>query len=70
MKYLVDSDWIIDALVGVPAAVNTLIQLNPDGLAVSIIAIGKPAICECGLNVTTMQLESLGKSSSIRTGDA
>jgi tRNA(fMet)-specific endonuclease VapC len=41
MKYLVDSDWIIDALIGVPAAVNALIQLNPDGLAVSIIAVGE-----------------------------
>lgn len=41
MKYLIDSDWIIDALIGVPAAVNALIQLNPDGLAVSIVAVGE-----------------------------
>lgn len=41
MKYLVDSDWIIDALIGKPAALTTLVQLNADGLAVSIIAVGE-----------------------------
>jgi tRNA(fMet)-specific endonuclease VapC len=41
VKYLIDSDWIIDALAGVPAALGTLEQLSADGLAVSIVAFGE-----------------------------
>jgi predicted nucleic acid-binding protein len=41
MRYLVDSDWIIDALVGIPAALDTLEQLSSDGLAVSIMTFGE-----------------------------
>ena len=38
---LVDSDWLIDALVGVPTAVLLLAGLGGDGLAVSSIAYGE-----------------------------
>jgi hypothetical protein len=38
VSYLVDSDWLIDAFVGVPTAVQLLAGLPGDGLAVSIHA--------------------------------
>ena len=41
MSYLVDSDWLIDAFLGVPAAVNLLARLRDDGLAVSIVSYGE-----------------------------
>ena len=41
MRYLVDSDWLIDAFTGIPAAVDLLAQLRDDGLAVSIISYGE-----------------------------
>lgn len=41
MNYLVDSDWIIDALVGIPSAVSALEQHAQDTLAVSIISFGE-----------------------------
>lgn len=41
MRYLVDSDWLIDAFLGVPAAVNLLARLRDDGLAVSIVSYGE-----------------------------
>ena len=41
MKYLVDSDWLIDAFVGIPTAVNLLARLRGEGLAVSIISYGE-----------------------------
>ena len=41
MSYLVDSDWLIDAFLGVPTAVNLLAQLRGDGLAVSIVSYGE-----------------------------
>lgn len=41
MRYLVDSDWLIDAFIGVPSAVNLLAQLRDEGLAVSIISYGE-----------------------------
>lgn len=37
MKYLVDSHWIIDNLLGVREAVDLLDALSADGIAVSII---------------------------------
>jgi predicted nucleic acid-binding protein len=37
MPYLIDSDWIIDLLAGVPDAVAVVEQLVRDGIAVSII---------------------------------
>ena len=41
MSYLVDSDWLVDALIGVPIAVSLLAQLRSEGLAVSIISYGE-----------------------------
>lgn len=41
MRYLVDSDWLIDGFLGIPAAVNRLAELRDDGLAVSIISYGE-----------------------------
>ena len=41
MTYLVDSDWLIDALGGVATAVSTLDRLSEHGLAVSIVAVGE-----------------------------
>jgi hypothetical protein len=37
MKYLVDSNWIIDNLLNVQEAVDLLDKLSADGIAVSII---------------------------------
>ena len=41
MRYLVDSDWLIDAFLGIPTAVNLLARLRDEGLAVSIISYGQ-----------------------------
>jgi predicted nucleic acid-binding protein len=41
MKYLVDSDWIIDCLHGDERAVDTLRELAPAGLATSIISVAE-----------------------------
>ena len=41
MKYLVDSDWIVDCLHGNQSAVQTLRELAPQGLAVSIISVAE-----------------------------
>lgn len=35
MSYLIDSDWLIDALAGIPAALETLADLNPSGIFIS-----------------------------------
>ena len=35
--YLLDTDWIVDALHGLERAVQTLIALAPQGLAISLI---------------------------------
>lgn len=40
MRFLVDSDYRIDAAGGISAAVRTLDHLSPQGLAVRIIAVG------------------------------
>lgn len=37
MTYLIDTDWVIDALAGTPEARTLLTTLRPDGLAISII---------------------------------
>lgn len=39
--YLIDTDWIIDSLHGQPVATQTLLQLAPQGLAVSLISYGE-----------------------------
>ena len=41
MKYLVDSDWIVDCLHGNKPALDTLSRLAPNGLAVSIISVAE-----------------------------
>ena len=41
MKYLVDSDWLIDAYVGRIGAARMLDELRPQGLVVSIISHGE-----------------------------
>jgi predicted nucleic acid-binding protein len=42
MSYLVDSDWIIDALAGIPSAVAALKQrAHRQALAVSIVSFGE-----------------------------
>lgn len=41
MRYLVDSDYLIDAVGGVPSAVRTLDRLSDQGLAISIVAVGE-----------------------------
>lgn len=41
MRYLVDSDWLIDAATGRPRAQQTLARLSDNELAVSIIAVAE-----------------------------
>jgi tRNA(fMet)-specific endonuclease VapC len=41
VRFLVDSDWLIDAIRGVPAAVDLLAGLRDDGLAVCIVSYGE-----------------------------
>jgi tRNA(fMet)-specific endonuclease VapC len=41
MRYLVDTDWLIDALIGIPEAVAILEDLTPDGLGISIVSVGE-----------------------------
>ncbi len=41
MRYLVDSDWLIDAATGRPRAQRIIDRLSDDGLAVSIIAVAE-----------------------------
>ncbi|MGH2365182.1 MAG: type II toxin-antitoxin system VapC family toxin [Chloroflexota bacterium] len=41
MKYLLDSDWIIDVLAGIPSAVEVLDGLVDDGAAISLISVGE-----------------------------
>ena len=38
MRYLLDSTWVIDNLLGLPRAVAFLDSLEPDGYAVSILS--------------------------------
>jgi tRNA(fMet)-specific endonuclease VapC len=42
IRYLIDIDWVIDVLHGYGAALQTLIDLAPQGLAVSFISYGEP----------------------------
>jgi tRNA(fMet)-specific endonuclease VapC len=41
LRYLVDTDWVIDAFIGTPPSVRLLDRLSDDGLAVSIISYGE-----------------------------
>ena len=50
--YLLDTDWIVDCLYGQTQATQTLLDLAPSGLAVSIITYGRPVkaadVLACG----------------------
>jgi len=41
MRYLVDSDWIVDCLHGEESAIQTISQLAPEGVAVSIVSVAE-----------------------------
>ncbi len=41
MRYLIDSDWLVDAYIGVPASVGVLDRLSDQGLGVSIVSYGE-----------------------------
>jgi tRNA(fMet)-specific endonuclease VapC len=41
VSYLIDTDWLIDARAGVPAAVRTIDELRDRGIAVSIVTHGE-----------------------------
>ena len=41
MKYLVDSDWVIDYLRGKDEAVNLLAGMTDEGIAISILTFGE-----------------------------
>ena len=40
-SYLLDTDWIVDALNGQEKAIHTVLELAPAGLAVSMITYGE-----------------------------
>ncbi len=48
MRYLVDSDWLVDALIGIPAAVSVLERLSDQALGVSIVSYGELFEGACG----------------------
>lgn len=41
MRYLIDSDWLIDVLIGFPAAIAAIDRLSDQDLGVSIVAYGE-----------------------------
>lgn len=41
MKYLIDTDWLIDHLSGVEKVKDKLEELAPEGLAISIISLAE-----------------------------
>ena len=41
MTYLIDTDWVVDHLLGKPVAVRFLQTLEPDGLAISQVTFGE-----------------------------
>jgi predicted nucleic acid-binding protein len=41
VSYLLDSDWLIDALIGKSAAVTLVARLRHEGLAVSVVSYGE-----------------------------
>jgi tRNA(fMet)-specific endonuclease VapC len=40
-RYLLDTDWVVDVLNGQDRAIQTVLELAPSGLAVSIITYGE-----------------------------
>jgi|SRR5215216_6724426 predicted nucleic acid-binding protein len=41
MTYLIDSDWVADALKGRPNATSLLASLSPSGIGISTITFGE-----------------------------
>jgi tRNA(fMet)-specific endonuclease VapC len=41
ISYLLDTDWIVDILNGQEKAIQTVLELAPEGLAISIITYGE-----------------------------
>jgi tRNA(fMet)-specific endonuclease VapC len=41
MSYLIDSDYLIDGLNGLPGSMETLGTLNPSGMSISIVTLGE-----------------------------
>lgn len=41
MAYLLDADWVIDALYGRRQAAETLLTLAPEGIAISWVTVGE-----------------------------
>jgi tRNA(fMet)-specific endonuclease VapC len=41
MSYLIDSDYLIDGLNGLPGSLETLGALNPSGISISIVTLGE-----------------------------
>ncbi len=40
-RYLLDTDWVVDILTGQEQAIDTMLELVPAGLAISIITYGE-----------------------------
>ena len=40
-RFLVDTDWVVNYLGGIPAFVSRLGELQPQGLALSIISLAE-----------------------------
>ena len=41
MTYLIDSDWLIDATIGRPPALQLINRLRLDGVAISVISVAE-----------------------------
>jgi predicted nucleic acid-binding protein len=41
MFYILDADWVIDALVGRNRAADTIVALAPQGIAISWVTVGE-----------------------------
>ena len=59
MRYLLDTDWLLDAIGNVPGVRAGLDQLQPHGLAVSIISHGELFDGAFGFSDTPARLSEL-----------
>lgn len=62
MKYLIDSDWLIDVRANILPAYETINRLSADGIATSIITVGElydGAIGSADSAATLMNLRQL-----------
>lgn len=41
MRYLVDTDWVVDYLTGLPRAVELVHLLAPEGIGISLVTYGE-----------------------------